>query len=62
MARRWALSAIAVVGHDVSTWPESAALQQNTDVENVLADWAATFEFLLGLGDEAVQRSENAAV
>jgi hypothetical protein len=52
----------AVVGDDMSTWPESAALQQNTDVENVLAGWAATFEFLLGLGDEAMQRSENAAV
>ena len=49
---------IALVGDEFSTWPESLAQQQHTDVATVMAGWAATFDFILDLGDEAMHLSD----
>jgi hypothetical protein len=50
---------IAMVGDEFSTWPESLAEQQRTDVATVMEGWAATFDFLLDLGDEAIRLSDH---
>jgi len=48
-----------MIGEDMSTWPQSDAQQQHTDVTTVLAGWAATLDFVLDLGDEAVRLSNR---
>ena len=50
---------LPVIGDDMSTWPQSAAQQQHTDVATVMAGWAATFNFVLDLFDEAVRLSDR---
>jgi len=53
------LELISMIGEDMSTWPQSDAQQQHTDVTTVLAGWAATLDFVLDLGDEAVRLSNR---
>ena len=50
---------LPMIGDDMSTWPQSAAQQQHTDVATVMAGWAATFNFVLDLFDEAVRLSDR---
>jgi hypothetical protein len=50
---------ISVVGDGLATWPQSSAQQRHTDVATVMAGWAATLDFLLDLGDEAVRLSDH---
>ena len=50
---------LPMIGDDMSTWPQSAAQQQHTDVATVMAGWAATVNFVLDLFDEAVRLSDR---